>query len=284
MNQINEEDFLKRIQAGEKIEATDAMPEEYRNALLQLLEARARGELLGAYGLSEGLAKAPSIQEKLVVAQIVKDEVRHAGVFYKCLEELGVDVENRIKELDQAYGLTHVESKKSTSNIEEKNNPNPQIETWEEFIMVNFCVDRYLAHHLADGEKSSYNPLAKACQSVLREEMMHISHGDMGVEQLAKDPKTRQEVQRVLNKWFPKTLNQFGPADSPRYKIRRKWCLIVRDLDEIQEDFRKEIKERVVRAGLQMPLWTPGGHKKTDTQESRLLPKIKRKILSFLPR
>ncbi len=273
MSQINEEGFLRRIQAGEKIEAADAMPEEYRHALLTLLEGQTRGELLGAYHVIEWIAKAPSIQEKVVVAQIIRDEVRHAGVFCKCLEELGVDVENRVKKLDKIYDLTYAGSKKDASDT---------VETWAEFIAINFCLDRYSAYAIVEFEKSSYNPLAKACPSILREEAMHINHGDVWVERLAKDPKTRQEVQQALNKWFPKTIDLFRPADSPIHKIYRKWGLMVRDYKELQEDFHKEIKERVACAGLQMPLWTPGGNKETNPPKNRLLPKIKRKILGLL--
>ncbi len=266
MSPINDEDFLKRIQAGEKIEAADAMPEEYRHALLRLLEAQAIGELSGAYSGMEWIAKAPTIQEKVLMAQIIRDEVRHAGVLYRCLEELGVDVENRVKELDEAYDLIHVESKKPASETEKKNVlrsddirrvniQNFRIETWVECAMVNFCLDRYAAHLLTDAEKSSYNPLVKACQSILKEEAMHISHGDAWVERLAKDPKTRQEVQQALNKWFPRTMHQFEPVDSPENTIYKKWRLMVRDYNDLREDFHKEIKERVACAGLQMPSW-----------------------------
>jgi len=208
MTQINEEDFLRRIQAGDKIEAGDAMPEEYRQALLSYLEAQADAELSGAYCGMEWIAKAPSIQEKVLVAQIIKDEVRHASVFYNCLEELGVDIESCVKELDQAYDLIH--EKKNISRKDDGRRINVlhfRIDTWAEFVMCNFCLDRHSAHALTEFEKSSYNPLAKACQSVLREEIMHMNHGDIWVERLAKDPKTRQEVQQALDKWFPKMMN-----------------------------------------------------------------------------
>ena len=279
MTQINEEDFLRRIQAGDKIEAADAMPAEYRRTLLELLDGQADSELSGAYNATEWIAKAPSIQEKVIVAQIIKDEVRHAAVFYQCLEELGVDVENRVKELDQAYDSIHKgQAISRKGNGRQINCLNFRIKTWAEFVVVNFCLDRYSAYPLKEFETSSYNPFAKACESVLKEERVHIRHGDLWVERLAKDPNTRQEVQQALDKWFPKTMNEFGPVDSPKNKIYTKWRLMVRGYNELREDFHKEIKERAVHAGLRMPVWTPRGSKKDNAQNSRLWPKIQKKF------
>ena len=150
--------------------------------------------------------------------------------------------------------------------------------------MVNFCLDRYSAYTLTEFEKSSYNPLAKACQSILKEEIVHMNHGDVWVERLAKDPNTRQEVQQALDKWFLKTMSDFGPVDSPKNKIYTKWRLMVRGYNEIREDFRKEIEEKAVHAGLRMPIWTPRNSKKNDAQESPFWPKIQRKILTVLSR
>jgi len=55
---------------------------------------QADSELAGAYGYVPWIAKAPNIQETLMVSQIVKDEVRHARVMYRLLEQLGVDVDS----------------------------------------------------------------------------------------------------------------------------------------------------------------------------------------------
>ena len=173
----------------------------------------------------EWIARAPSIQEKVFMAQIIKDEVRHASIFYHCLEELGVDVENRVKELDQAYDLTHKE-KNVLRNDDGRwvHILNFGIETWVEFVVMGFCLEHYVFHEIADAGKSSYNPVARACQSILKEEIMHVRHGGILVERLAKDSETRQEVQQALDKWFPRIMNKFGPVDSPTHKILyRKW-------------------------------------------------------------
>ena len=47
------------------------------------------GLIAGGYGYVPWITKAPTVEEKHVVAQIVKDELRHATVMYGLLADLG---------------------------------------------------------------------------------------------------------------------------------------------------------------------------------------------------
>ncbi len=291
----NEENFLKQIQAGRKIEATDDMPEEYRSAVVSLLGTYADGELSGAYSILEWATKAPTVQEKILVTQMIRDEMYHASIFYKCLEELGVNVENRTREFDRAYDSVYLNRKNQTINSGKRDALrndaiqgikilNFRAETWTELIMLNVCLDRFSYHLLADAANCSYAPLAKACQNITKDEVSHIHHGDDWVDRLAKNPDTRQEVQQALDDYFPSLMNQFGPMDTPAYKIARKWGLMVRNHNELREDFRREIKGMAKRAGLQMPLWVLPGNKKPGILTNHFLPKIKTKLFALLSR
>lgn len=257
---VSEQDFLKRIQSGELIESHDPMPEEYRDNLINLLEMQADSELSGAYGYIQWIEKAPNIHEKLLVAQIVKDEIRHAYAIYKCLEELGINVDQRIEAQDFAYRLEQDNLNIGTERKAQDKRVNIfyyPIETWTDFIMFNFCMDRGAGHQLEDALESSYGPWQRAIKMIFKEEMMHVNHGDTWVEKLAADPKTKDEVQAALNKWFNRTMNIFGRPGSKRNVIYRKWSLKKRDNDEVRESFRKEIEEKVAKFGLTMPTWDP---------------------------
>ncbi len=257
---ISEEEFLKRIAAGEKIEANDPMPEEYRTHLINLLEMQADSELSGAYGYIPWIEKAPTIHEKLLVAQIVKDEIRHAYAINKCLEELGIDVEERVRQQDFAYRLTEDDQNIGSERLKADKRVNIfyyPIETWTDFIMFNFCMDRGAGHQLEDALECSYAPWARAINQIFKEEMMHVNHGDQWVERLAKDPATRDEVQQALDKWFNRTMNIFGRPGSKRNALYRKWGLKKRDNNDVRESFRQEIEEKVSKVGLRMPEWTP---------------------------
>src|SRR5687768_10368157 len=98
-------ELLAGIERGERIESADAMTEEYRQSLIHLMTMQADSELAGGYGYVPWIAKAPGVEEKHVVAQIVKDELRHAAVMYGLLADLGVDVDTHVRAHDAALTM-----------------------------------------------------------------------------------------------------------------------------------------------------------------------------------
>ncbi|HYB41348.1 MAG TPA: Phenylacetic acid catabolic protein [Candidatus Methylomirabilis sp.] len=65
--------LLARIERGERIESPEEMTAEYRTNLIHLMTMQADSELSGGYGYVPWITKAPGVEEKHVVAQIVKD-------------------------------------------------------------------------------------------------------------------------------------------------------------------------------------------------------------------
>src|SRR5436305_777144 len=87
----DERAMMAKIERGERLESADEMTAEYRDNLVHLMTMQADSELAGGYGYVSWIQKAPTVEEKHVVAQIVKDELRHAAVMYGLLADLGVD-------------------------------------------------------------------------------------------------------------------------------------------------------------------------------------------------
>src|SRR2546430_17701415 len=78
----DEREMMARIERGERLESADEMTPVYRDHLVHLMTMQADSELAGGYGYVSWIQKAPSVEEKHVVAQIVKDELRHAAGMY----------------------------------------------------------------------------------------------------------------------------------------------------------------------------------------------------------
>src|SRR6266478_5516508 len=97
--------MLARNEAGERIESQEEMTEEYRASLIHLMTMQADSELGGGYGYVPWIMKAPGVEEKHVVAQIVKDELRHAAVMYGLLADLGVDVADHVRAHDAILAM-----------------------------------------------------------------------------------------------------------------------------------------------------------------------------------
>src|SRR5438132_8252577 len=102
---VSVEQCLATIDRGDRLESAAEMTEEYRQSLIHLMTMQADSELAGGYGYVPWIAKAPGVEEKHVVAQIVKDELRHATVMYGLLADLGVDVDAHVRAHDEVLTM-----------------------------------------------------------------------------------------------------------------------------------------------------------------------------------
>jgi ring-1,2-phenylacetyl-CoA epoxidase subunit PaaA len=256
------ERLLARIARRERIEAGDEMSSTYRDSLVHLMTMQADSELAGAYGYVPWIMKAPGVEEKLVVAQIVKDETRHAKVMYDLLEELGVDVGAHVGTHDQSFArrLDDSEADIGTARVAADKRVNIfyyPIDTWADFVMFNFCMDRGAGHQLEDVRDSSYGPWRRGVEGIFKEERMHIRHGELWVKRLAESDATRDDAERTLHKWYVRTMNIFGRPGSPKNRLYQELGLKRRDNDQVRRAFSDEVGGLVRALGWRLPDWKP---------------------------
>jgi ring-1,2-phenylacetyl-CoA epoxidase subunit PaaA len=248
--------LVERIARGEVIERAEDMTEGYRTNLIHLMTMQADSELAGAFGYVPWIMKAPNTSEMLAVAQITKDEVRHARVMYTLLRELGVDVEARVQAFDFAHRVEQEDLGTRRAGDDARVNifyyP---IRSWADFILFNVLMDRGAGFQLQDVEFSSYGPWRRAMQGIMKEETMHIAHGDAWLKRWGQDKAHHDEVQEALNRWYPRVMNIFGRPNSPRNAVYRRYGLKRRDNDEVRRAFAAEVAEVCRAAGLVPPPW-----------------------------
>jgi ring-1,2-phenylacetyl-CoA epoxidase subunit PaaA len=244
-----------------RIESIREMSDEYREALVHLMTMQADSELAGAYGYVPWIMKAPTVEEKHVVAQIVKDEIRHATVMYSLLADLGVEVQRHVDAHDQAFTMRIDDSRDiGTARIAADKRVNIfyyPIDTWADFVFFNFCMDRGAGHQLEDVRTCSYGPWVRAIEGIFKEEKFHIRHGEVWVKRLAEDPATHDEAQRTFEKWYTRTMNIFGRPGSRKNALYCRLGLKRRDNGEVRQAFAEEVAGLCRRFGLDVPPWEP---------------------------
>jgi len=253
--------MMTKIERGVRLESADEMTPEYRENLVHLLTMQADSELAGGYGYVPWITKAPTVEEKHVVAQIVKDELRHAAVMYGLLGDLGFDVERHVRQHDETFTM-RIDAKADigTARITADKRVNIfyyPIDTWADFVFFNFCMDRGAGHQLEDVRGCSYGPWVRAIDGIFKEEKFHIRHGEYWVKKLAEDPATHDEAQTTFAKWYVRTMNIFGRPESTKNQIYRRLKLKLRDNDEVRQAFAAEVKEQCEKFGLAVPEWKP---------------------------
>ena len=81
--------FQARIDAEEKIEPKDWMPEAYRKTLVRQISQHAHSEIIGMQPEGNWLTRAPSLRRKCILLAKVQDEAGHGLYLYGSGETLG---------------------------------------------------------------------------------------------------------------------------------------------------------------------------------------------------
>ena len=82
--------FQERIDAGDKIEPKDWMPEGYRKNLIRQIGQHAHSEIVGQLPEGNWITRAPTLERKAILLAKVQDEAGHGLYLYCAAETLGV--------------------------------------------------------------------------------------------------------------------------------------------------------------------------------------------------
>ncbi len=263
-NEERERRMWEQIKSGEMLETAEDMGDDYFENLTNLMLQQADSELAGAFGYVPWIMKAPMTEEKLAVANIVKDEVRHARAMYRLLEDLGIDVDSHVAKHDYTLRVDLKADELKTKRAADDRRVNIfyyTIDTWADFVMFQFCMDRGAGHQLEDVRRSTYGPWKREIERIFKEEMMHVNHGDFWVKKMALDRETKAEIQSALVRWYPRTMNIFGKPKTHHNMVYRKYGLKARDNDEVRKAFSEEVRLKCSEWGLNLPVWTPDWEK-----------------------
>lgn len=201
-----EQALIDRINEGFVVESEEDMTPGYKKALLTQLTVQGDTELLSAPAYYLAARDAPSINSRIAVTAIVHDELGHANIAYRIMQDLGVDKHWLI------YGRAPHEFKHPYGFDQ-------PLENWAEMVVANGFFDRAGITLLSDvHEHTSYGPLKRALVKVDREEILHLRHGESWMKRLARaGGAAREALQRAVDWMFPMTLEWFGLPDELKH-------------------------------------------------------------------
>jgi ring-1,2-phenylacetyl-CoA epoxidase subunit PaaA len=209
--------FQARVDAEEKIEPKDWMPDGYRQTLVRQISQHAHSEIVGMLPEGNWITRAPSLLRKCILIAKVQDEGGHGAYLYSAAETLGVSREELIDQL--------LSGKAKYSSI--FNYPTP---TWADVGAIGWLVDGAAIMNQIPLCRCSYGPYARAMVRVCREESFHQRQGYEIMLRLSQGTAAQREMaQAALNRWWWPSLMMFGPSDndskhsaqSMRWKIKR---------------------------------------------------------------
>ena len=98
-NNLQQQRFQDRIDAEDKIEPKDWMPDKYRQNLIRQISQHAHSEVIGMQPEGNWITRAPTLHRKAILLAKVQDEGGHGLYLYSAAETLGVSREDMIQAL-----------------------------------------------------------------------------------------------------------------------------------------------------------------------------------------
>lgn len=235
--------FQKRVEAEEKIEAKDWMPDAYRRTLVRQISQHAHSEIIGMQPEGNWLTRAPSLKRKAILLAKVQDEAGHGLYLYSAAETLGVSREQMVADL--------LSGKAKYSSIF-----NYPTLTWADIGAIGWLVDGAAIMNQVPLCRCSYGPYARAMVRVCKEESFHQRQGFEIMLELSRGSEQQKAMaQDALDRWWWPSLMMFGPSDTDsRHSAQSMaWKIKRFSNDELRQKFVDVTVPQAQFLGLRVP-------------------------------
>ncbi|HMQ87524.1 MAG TPA: 1,2-phenylacetyl-CoA epoxidase subunit A [Flavilitoribacter sp.] len=238
-----EEYFQATIDADQKIEPKDWMPDAYRKTLIRQISQHAHSEIVGMLPEGNWITRAPNLRRKAALLAKVQDEAGHGLYLYSACETLGVEREELLDQL-------HSGQAKYSSIF------NYPTLTWADIGAIGWLVDGAAIMNQVPLCRCSYGPYARAMVRICKEESFHQRQGYEIMLTLCRGSDEQKAMaQDALNRWWWPALMMFGPNDkeSTHSEQSMKWRIKRISNDELRQRFVDMTVPQADFLGIQVP-------------------------------
>ena len=198
-------------------------------------------ELMGVLPEREWILRAPTLQRKLALTAKVQDEVGHAQLIYRVVDDLGKPREQCLSDLlsgkSKFHNVFHYPTK-----------------TWGDVGVIAWLVDAAAIISQKALLKCSYAPYARIMKKICWEESFHILHGrDVILAMVTGTPEQFELVQEAVNRWWSPLMqfhgNPIAADDDPMYL----WRIKSQGNEEARQQFLDGYVPQILELGLTIP-------------------------------
>ncbi len=235
--------FQSRIDAEQRIEPRDWMPDAYRRTLVRQISQHAHSEIIGMQPEGNWLSRAPTLKRKLQLLAKIQDEAGHGLYLYSAAETLDVSREELVEQL-----LTQKAKYSSIFNY-------PTL-SWADIGAIGWLVDGAAIMNQIPICRCSYGPYARAMILICKEESFHQRQGYEIMMAMAQgSPEQKAMAQDSLDRWWWPCLMMFGPSDkdSQHSDQSMAWKIKRFTNDELRQKFIDATVPQAHYLGLTIP-------------------------------
>ncbi|EKB54162.1 1,2-phenylacetyl-CoA epoxidase subunit PaaA [Bergeyella zoohelcum] len=220
---MNQEKFLEYVQAENKVEPKDMMPEDYRKLLVRQISQHAHSEVVGMLPEANWITRAPSLRRKMALLAKIQDEAGHGLYLYAATETLNDGTLHADR--DATYNDMLAGKAKYSSIF------NYPALSWADIGAIGWLVDGAAIMNQVMLMGNSYGPYSRAMVRICKEESFHQRQGYEILMTLCRGTKEQKQLaQDALNRFWWPALMMFGPNDdaspnsqkSMNYRVKRE--------------------------------------------------------------
>jgi len=235
--------FQQRIDADQKIEPKEWMPDGYRKTLIRQISQHAHSELVGQLPEANWITRAPTLERKAILLAKVQDEAGHGLYLYCAAETLGIS-------RDEMFEQLHTGKARYSSIF------NYPTLTWADMGAVGWLVDGAAIMNQVPLQRTSYGPYARAMVRICKEESFHQRQGFHIMMQMVKGSDAqRRMAQDAFNRFWHPALMMFGPSDKDSVHSAQSmaWKIKINTNDELRQKFVDQTVPQAKYLGLTVP-------------------------------
>ncbi len=238
-----EEQFAAIIDADDKIEPRDWMPDGYRASLVRQMAQHAHSEVIGMQPEANWITRAPTLMRKSILIAKVQDEAGHGLYLYSAAETLGVS-RHELQE------LLHTGKQKYSSIF------NYPTLSWADIGAIGWLVDGAAIVNQIVLQGTSYGPYSRAMVKICREESFHARQGYSIMMTLTSGSDEQKAMaQDAIDRWWWPALMMFGPHDAESANTEQSMAWKIKRLtnDELRQMFIDQTVPQAHYLGLTIP-------------------------------
>lgn len=235
--------FQQYVEAENKVEAKDWMPDGYRKTLIRQIAQHAHSEIVGMLPEGNWITRAPSLRRKAILLAKVQDEGGHGLYLYSAAETLGVDRDTMTEEM--------LSGKAKYSSIF-----NYPTLSWADIGAIGWLVDGAAIVNQVSLQRTSYGPYSRAMIRICKEESFHQRQGYEIMIALSRGTEEQKAMmQDAFNRWWWPSLMMFGPTDkdSANSAQNMAWKIKRHSNDELRQKFVDMTVAQAEYLGLTIP-------------------------------
>ncbi|MGI9528642.1 MAG: 1,2-phenylacetyl-CoA epoxidase subunit PaaA, partial [Acidimicrobiia bacterium] len=219
--------FDEIIEADDKIEPRDWMPDGYRSTVIRQMAQHAHSEVIGMQPEANWITRAPTLLRKAILMAKVQDEAGHGLYLYSATETLGVS-------RDELNELLHTGRQKYSSIF------NYPTLSWADIGAIGWLVDGAAIVNQIVLQRTSFGPYSRAMVKICKEESFHARQGYSIMMALANGSDEQKAMaQDAIDRWWWPALMMFGPHDSesPHTEQSMEWKVKRISNDDLRQMF-----------------------------------------------